>query len=300
MKRSRIFMATPATLVAAAVFAQMTWAAPLHIGSISDEPADEIKRFLPLSTYLAKHLQSEGITEVRVVVTKGIPQMAAWLREGKADLYIDSPFPSMAVSRLAGSKFLLRRWKKGMGEYHSVIFVRKDSGIDRLADLRGKMIAFEESYSSSGYFLPKMVLTQQGLRLVPKGDPSEPVGPAEVGYVFSNADENTMGWVVRGRLAAGVMDNQNFLKYAKENVDRLAIVHKTFSIPRQIVSYRADLSPKLVARIREVLIAMDQSEGGKQALHEFERTTRFDDLSEQALAPLRRLQKFIDAEFGLR
>jgi phosphonate transport system substrate-binding protein len=116
-------------LFAALVFLvpQVTWAGPITIGSIQTEPAHEVKRFLPLARYLAKQLQSEGIDQGRVVVAESIPQMATLLREGKADLFIDSPFPSVAISRLSGSKFLLRRWKKGLGEYHTVIFVRKDS-----------------------------------------------------------------------------------------------------------------------------------------------------------------------------
>ncbi len=118
-------------------------ARPITVGSIGDEPAAEIKKFSPFARYLAKQLQPAGIDEGKVVVAKDISQMAPFLREGKVDLYIDSPFPTVAVSRISGSKFLLRRWKKGVGEYHSTIFARKDSGISGLEDLKGKLIAFE-------------------------------------------------------------------------------------------------------------------------------------------------------------
>jgi phosphonate transport system substrate-binding protein len=289
-------------LFAALVFLmpQVTWAGPINIGSIQIEPAHEVKRFLPLARYLAKQLQSEGIDQGRVVVAESMPQMAALLREGKADLYIDSPFPSVAVSRLSGSKFLLRRWKKGLGEYRTVIFVRKDSGVSRLADLKGKMIAFEHPYSTSGYFLPKMVLVQKGLKLAPKREAADPVGPDEVGYVLSNLDETTMVWVLRRKVSAGAMDNQNYPKEAKGNLNSLKSIYETFSIPRQIVSYRADLPPKLVARIKEILLKMDQSEEGRKALQEFERTAKFDEIPDQAMAPLLKSMKFIEAELGLQ
>ncbi len=278
---------------------QGVWAGSITLGSIGVDPADEIKKFLPLANYLAKQLQSEGIDQGRVVVAKSIPQMAAYVREGKVDLYIDSPFPSVAVSRLSGTKFLLRRWKKGIAEYHTVIFTRKDSGVDRLEDIRGKTIAFEEPFSSSGYFLPKLVLAQMGLKLVPKGGPSESVSPEEVGYAFSFDDETTMVWVLRGKAVAGAMDNQTYLKEAKGNLDRLKVIYETFSIPRHIVTYRPDLPAPLVARIREILLTMDQSQEGRVTLQAFEKTTKFDELPDQALAPLLKAPKFIDAEFKI-
>jgi phosphonate transport system substrate-binding protein len=285
-------------VAAVVLWSQMTWAGPLNLGSISMEPADENKKFLPLADYLAKHLQSEGIDQGKVVVAKSIPQMAAFLREGKVDLYIDSPFPSVAVSRLSRSQFLLRRWKKGVGEYHSVIFARTDSGIERLADLKGRIIAFEEPFSSSGYFLPKMVLAEAGYRLVRLQEIEDPVSRDDIGYVFSNDDENTMIRVLRGKVAAGAMDQENYVKLAKNSLDRLKIVHRTFSVPRHVVNYRADLPASVVARVKALLLDMEQSEEGKAVLHAFEKTTKFDELPERGLEPLLEATQFIEAEFG--
>ena len=277
---------------------QLAWAGPITLGSISVSPAREIKKFWPLASYLGKQLQSEGINKGQIVVAESIPTMSSFLQTGKVDLYIDSPFPSMAVSRLSGSKFLLRRWKKGIGEYHSIIFVRKDSSIFRLEDLKGKVIAFEEPFSSSGYFFPKIVLLRQRLRLVPKRLGSVPVRPDEVGYIFSNGDANTIFWVLSGVVMAGAVDNQSYLTMS--SVDSFRIIHETVSFPRQIVSYRADLPRELVARVKEILITMDQSEEGRKVLQAFEKTTKFDELPDQAIDLFVRFGKYIDAELGLQ
>jgi len=279
---------------------QMTWAGTIVIGSISLEPGAEIKRFLPLARYLAGQLETEDIDQGKVVVANSIPQMAALLREGKVDLYVDSPFTIVAVSRLSGSKLLLRRWKKGVGEYHATIIAKKDSGLDRPEDLKGKMIAFEDPFSSSGYLLPKMVLLQKGLKLVPYESAFDPVDPEDTGYVFSGSDEAIIVWVLRGKVAAGAMDNYSFLKKAKGKLDHLKIIYRSFSIPRHIVSHRADLSPRLVARIKEILLKMDQSEDGKKALHAFGRTKKFDPIPDQAMDPLLQSMQFINTEFGLQ
>lgn len=285
---------------AALLLSRPVMAKTIVVGSIGDVPTEEIKKFLPLASYLAKQLRSEEFDQGKVVVARGIPEMADFLKEGKADLYIDSPFPSVAVSRVSGSKFLLLREKKGLGEYHSVIFARQDSGINRLQELNKKMIAFKEPFSSSGYFVPKMVMVRQGLRLVPKKDFSESVGPREVGYIFSNDNENTMVWVLRKKVMAGALDNQSYEKEARGELKSLKILYKTFSFPRHIVSYRADLTALLVAKIKEILLKMHESEEGEKTLKEFENTARFDELPEKAMAPFLKAGKFIDAELGIK
>ena len=286
--------------LAVILFPQMTLAKTINVGSVGDLPTDEIKKFVPLASFLARQLQPEGFDQGKVVVARSISEMALLLKDGKVDLYIDSPFPSVAVSHLSGSKFLLLRLKKGLSEYHSVIFVREDSRINRLQDLNQKIIAFKEPFSSSAYFIPKMVLAQEGLKLVPKKDFTDSVGAREVGYIFSNDSENTMVWVLRKKVAAGALDNQSYENEARGNLNSLKILYKTFSFPRHIVSYRANLPPALVAKFKEILINMHQSEEGKKALEDFEKTTRFDELPDQAMAPFLKAGKFIDAEFGIK
>lgn len=279
---------------------RVAWAGPLHVGSISPEVGDEIKKFTPLANYLATALRPEGIDQGKIVVARSIHEMAQLLKQGKVDLYIDSPYPALAVSRLSGSKPFLRRWKKGIAEYRSVIFTRADSGVSRLEELKGKLIAFEEEYSTSGYFVPKLVMMQQGLKLVAKKNVADPVAPDEVGYVFSLDDENTMVWVVRRKVAASVMDNQTYVKQSLPHLKNLKVLYQTFSFPRQIVSHRADLPADLVAKIKETLVQMDQSAEGKKELERFERTTKFDEIPEQGIAPLLKAGKWIDAELGLK
>lgn len=253
-----------------------------------------------MANYLAKQLQPEGIDQAKVIVVKSIPEMANHLREGKVDLIIDSAFPILAASRLSGSKFLVRRWKRGLGDYHGVVFVQKDSGISRLEDLKGKIIAFEEPFSTITYFIPKLVMAQMGLKLVQKGSSSDSVGPNEVGYVFVGDDPNILLAVLKSKVSAGVLNNQNYPKEARGYLDSLKVIYETFSLPRQIVSYRQDLDPKLVARIKEILIKMDQSEEGRKALQDFENTTKFDELPPQAMTQLSNALQFIDAELGIK
>jgi phosphonate transport system substrate-binding protein len=273
---------------------------PLQIGSTHNDPSGEIKNFYPFAEYLGKQLQSEGIDAGKVVVVPGVRQMADLMKRGKVDLYIDSPFPSVAVSRLSGSKFLLRRWKSEVAEYHALIFARKDSGINQLDDLKGKLIAFEQDFSSTGYFLPKLAFLQKKLRLEEKFQPAGPVSAQEIGYVFSGDDENTLLWVLRNKVSAGAIDNVGYRRKAGKGMESLKIIHETLPIPRHIVSYRADLPLPWVAKIKETLIQMDRSEIGRKVLKDFEKTKKFDELPSSSMAGLLNAGRYIDSEYGVR
>jgi phosphonate transport system substrate-binding protein len=300
MLQSFRFRATAPLLIAGFISPHFASAEPIIIGSIHREAAAEIKKFLPFANYVGRHLQPEGINEARIVVAKDVSQMATLLREGKVDVYIDSPFPSVAASLLSGSKFLLRRWKRGRAEYRSVLFAKKDSKLDRLEDLKGNMLAFEEPFSSSGYLLPKMALAQAGLKLVAKADPTKPVNREEIGYVFSLDDENTIVWVRRGKVTAGATDDLMYERETLRYPNSLKVIYTTSSFPRHVVSCRADLAPHLVTRIKEILIEMDQSPEGRSALKEFEDTTKFDPLPGPSIAQLLKARKFVEAEVIVR
>ncbi|MBN1766398.1 MAG: PhnD/SsuA/transferrin family substrate-binding protein [Sedimentisphaerales bacterium] len=129
--------------------ASLTQGKILTVGSISNTPKEEIADFQPFVNYLAGRLQSSGFTGGEVVIASSLQEMTDLMKNGRVDLYIDSPFPILTVCEESGAKLFLRRWKKGIKEYNSVIFVRRDSGIESVSDLMGKFIAFEEEFSTA-------------------------------------------------------------------------------------------------------------------------------------------------------
>jgi phosphonate transport system substrate-binding protein len=271
-------------------------AKPFTLGLIGEEPAEDMRKILPLSNYLGSQLQKDGFSQGKVFIAKSMNEMASVLREGKVDLHFDSYARTLALSRLAGSKPLLRRWKKGVAEYHGVLFVRSDSGINRIEDLQGKTIALEEEFSTVGHVLPKYMLLEKGLKLVP----ADRVTTDSVGYNFAYWDENTLLWVLKRKVSAGAMDSQTYAELSQKHDDTLKMLAQTPSVPRHVVSARAGLAGDLLARIKQILTQMDQSEEGKKILQQFDRTTKFDELSEQNATLIQKMRKFIEAEIKLQ
>ena len=229
--------------------------------------------------------------------------MARLLRSGEVDIFIDSSFSALAVSTMTKTKFLLRRFKKGIGLYHGVVFSKIGSGISSLKDLRGKVVAFEEPFSTSGYLLPKASLVQHGLSLKQTQAPPRNPGTKHAGYIFSGGEQNTMLWVLKGRVAAGAMSNVTYSKIAKTgvgNLKNLKIIHQTFTTPSHLVVSRSDLSLPLVEKIKEVLLNMGKTDEGTKVLNKFEKTTKFDAISNNSLKQLFKNTNFIKKELGIK
>ncbi len=247
----------------------------LTVGSVSLNPAAEHDVFRPLADYLGDRLDAVGIGRGRVVVVDSLNTMVEELEAGRVDLYIDSPFPVGFVVQHSETKVLLQRFKQGAEVYRSVLFARADGGIGSLADLRGRMIAFGEPFSTSGYLLPKAALISAGFKLVNLADPAATVPDDEIGYVFSNDAENTMVWVLKGKVTAGAVNEDYFEALAGSRIGELKILHRSKPVPRNIVCARGDLDPDVVRAVVGLLLGMDEDVSGREVLSSFEQTSRF-------------------------
>lgn len=263
----------------------------LVIGTIDSNIEKAYKEFDPLAQYLLGQLKNQGIDDAKVFTASSMEDMVTALKDGRIDLYFDSPIIAMLVNEAAGSRQVLRRWKSGVGSYKTVIVARQDAGITTLADLKGKVIAFEEPFSSSGFLLPMLILGEEGLVLKEGKSP----GPDEVGYVFSGDDENSLVWVTRKKVDAAAFSNGYFAQAQQKSKIAMTIIAETFEIPRQVVNLRAGIADDLAARIIDVLKAMDTTEEGKAVLKAFKKTAKFDDIPATDLSRLEKSKAaFVD------
>lgn len=173
----------------------------LVIGAINDNVKKELKRTEPLAAYLATELADAGVTDVEIAVIPSSGAMAQALAEGTVDIMFDSPLIAAKVARASGAEPFVRRWKRGIASYHSVILVPADSQIETLADLQGKRIGFQEPDSTSGFMLPAGLIRPRG------------AGPARAGFARGAAGGG------RGRLCLH-RRRQELAGLAAERLDR--------------------------------------------------------------------------------
>lgn len=248
----------------------------LTFGSVSLNPTYEYEVVRPFADFVAANLHDVGIGRSRVEVVASLSRMVEEIREGRVDILIDSPFPAAFVCQHGDVEPILRRWKRGSDVYRSVIFTRVDSGVESVEGLAGRIIAFGEPFSTSGFLMPKAALASAGLRMVNYEDPAASIPPDRVGYIFSNDAENTMFWVLKHKVTAGAVNADYYEALAGDRIGELRVLLTTEAVPRNVVCVRKSLDPKVVQAIGEVLLEMHLSDRGREALERFEETARFD------------------------
>jgi phosphonate transport system substrate-binding protein len=251
----------------------------LSLGIVFQGPREPIEEhFRDLVGYVARKLSSTPDIKGRVVVAPTALQLAKLLEEKQVDFYMESPYPTYLINRQGAATLLLRRWKGGMAEYRSILFTNKDSGITRLEDLRGKIVAFEDPGSTSGYFLPKLFLLKKGFRLTEKPGLEAKVSLKEIGYIFIYSAENIASLVRSKKVAAGAISNDDYDGLGKQVIADISVLGETEKLPRHLVSIRKDLRPAVTKRLKEILLSMHQDDEGRKILQQTDNTTKFDSL----------------------
>ena len=263
----------------------------LTLGLVVETNQKQVENhFRDFSRYVARRLTGVSAIEGRITVAPSQARLARLLTERKADFYFESAHPTYMINSVYGAgKLLLRRWKGGVAEYRGLIFVNKNGETTRLEDLPGKIIAFEDPESTSGYYLPKSLLAKKGFKLAQKKQIDESVPAGQIGFVFANSQTRTIDWVLTKRVAAGAFSDSDYASLEEKKKSDLKVLAETVSVPRHLVSVRKDLASALADQLTKILLSMHEDPEGRSVLQKTDETTKFDALPGGELAIRQRL-----------
>ena len=236
------------------------------------------EHFRPLVEYAGRKLAPSGEIKSNVVVAASAAQLMQLLEQKRVDFYFESPFPTYIINRSGLARLILRRWKSAMSEYRGVIFTNRAVGLSSLEALRGKMIAFEDAGSTSGYFLPKLLLIDRGFLVAEKPGLDAKISAREIGYFFAGPEKNVIKLVAEKKVAAGAISSDDYASLEETSKAGLNVLAESGSLPRHLVSVRRSLSDAIINRLRQILLSMDQDDEGRKILRATDNTTKFDSL----------------------
>lgn len=165
------------------------------------------------------------------------------MRNGTADIGYVGPFAYVNAQDSFGVQLICRTLsRKSVEFYHSMIVVRKDSGIITLKDLKGKSFSFTDPKSTSGYLFPMAELRKTGLSLDDF---------AKVSYLKRHA--NSLLAVYNGHVDAGAT---SYTAVDKVNIDmdEIQIIWKSEPIYRGPWIARKDLPQKVFEKIQRAML----------------------------------------------
>jgi phosphate/phosphite/phosphonate ABC transporter binding protein len=263
----------------------------LSLGIVSEVHQKEIEEhYRDFVGYLARKLSAASDVEGKVIIASTPTELAKLLGQQKVDFYMESTYSTYVINDVQGAgKLLLRRWQRGKPEYQSLIFTKRNSGVNRLDDLRGKIIVFEDPESTSGYFLPKFFLLRNGFKLSEKGRLDASVAPGEIGYVFASSQEKLVDLVLTEQAAGGAFSDDDYAKLDEKAKADVGVLAQSERLPRHLVSIRKDMAPPLADRLKAILLSMSEDDEGRKILQKTGETTKFDMLPEGEEGMRRRL-----------
>jgi phosphate/phosphite/phosphonate ABC transporter binding protein len=299
MKRQRLSVIAIAALVSGAILGSNAAgqtpyrleANTISLGIVSKVNQKEIEGYYrDFVGYVARKLSSAPDVEGKVIIASTPPELAKLLEQQKVDFYMESTYSTYVINDVQGAgKLLLRRWQRGKPEYQSLIFAKRNSGVNRLDDLRGKIVVFEDPESTSGYFLPKFFLLRNGFKLSEQGRLDANVAPGEIGYIFASSQEKLVDLVLTKQAAGGAFSDDDYAKLDDKTRAEVSVLAQTERLPRHLVSIRIDMAPAMADRLRAILLAMSEDDEGRRILQKAGDTTKFDMLPEGEEGMRRRL-----------
>lgn len=256
----RVLVLVCGVLLSGAALAQNV----LRISAIPDESPTELQRkFSRVAAYLAKE------TGMKVEYTP-VTDYAAVV-EGLAAKKVD-------LAWLGGFTFVQARLRTGNAtpiaqraedeKFTSKFIASSASGVNRLADLKGKNFTFGSVSSTSGHLMPRYFLLQN--KLNPEKDFKR--------VAYSGAHDATALQVESGKVEAGVLNASVWEKLVEEKkVDtrKVKVIWTTPPYYDYNWTVRGDLDPKFTKRLTEAFLKLDPKNPEHKELLDLQRASKF-------------------------
>lgn len=218
-------------------------------------PQENPEKLLGDIEAITEWLASEIGVAVEGFVTIDHAAAVEALRNGDADISFMGALPFVLAEAEIGAVPLLSEVYRDAPSYTGRIFVRRDSGIGTLADLRGRDIAFADPISESGYLYPVAEFIEAGL--------IEGPGQTETFFgrvYFAGGYQQAMQAMAEGLVdAAGASQYADLLLTPQQQAE-VTWIAESAPIPSHLVIARTGLDAALQDRFVDAMLRLNESE----------------------------------------
>jgi phosphonate transport system substrate-binding protein len=236
----------------------------LKVSAIPDEAPTELQRkFAPLG----KYLESRIGMKVEFTPVTDYAATVEGLAAKKLDMVWLGGF-TFVQAYLRTDKTAIPLVQRAEDEtFRSVFITKAGSGINTLADLKGKNFVFGSVSSTSGHLMPRYYLLQNGV------NPDK-----DMRVAFSGAHDATVFQVAGGKVDAGALNISVWNKMVEEkkaDTSQLKVFYTTPPYFDYNWTVRGDLDPALVAKLREAFLALSPDKPEDREILELQRASKY-------------------------
>ncbi len=228
-------------------------------------PSMEAGKIITSGKAVADYLHEKTGYYFKVAVPTSYAAVIEAMGTNEADIAWLATFAYVLAHQKYGAEVVLTTVRNGLAKYRGQFVTQADSGIKKLEDINGKIIAYTDASSTSGYIYPSALLKKKGIK--PKsyffagGHPQTILavyeGKADVGCSFwSPEDEN--GNPKDARTA--VLDTH------PDVLKKVIPFAYTDWIPNDTVTMRKDFPKEMKEKIINALLELPKNPDGKKML----------------------------------
>ena len=264
MKRLLAILLMSATILSGTISQAAEPLKELRVSAIPDENPNELMRiYAPFVEYLSKELN------LKVTYTNVVDYAATveGLAAKKLDMVWYGGFTYVQARKRTGDAVPLISREEDL-TFHSKFITRKDTGITKLGDLKGKTFSFGSVSSTSGHLMPRYFLLQNGI------DPERDFAK----FSFSGAHDATALWVESGKVDAGALNEavgDKLVQTKKVDTSKVVVFWTTPPYVDYVWTVRGDLDKGLQERIASALLKLDYQKPEDKRLLDLHRTKKY-------------------------
>ena len=271
-------------LVIAGAFLAAPAAAEIRFGTVPRLSAAELQAmYTPLAEYLAK----ETGEKVTIVIPKDFDAFRDAVIAGKMEIGFSNPLLYVqAKEKAAIEPLALSSEVKSGTRLRGIIIVRKDSGISKLDDLRGKKLIFVDNDSPAGYLFQILLLNKAGLT----SSKDFTILP------FAKKHENVTNAVLnRTADAGGIREDELDKVKDKMDISQIRVLGYTDYFPNWPFFATPKLKPDLAAKVKAALLKLRPNDPQNEKILGPARLTGFVPVSDKDYDDLRRAARLVGA-----
>ena len=234
---------------------------PLVIGLLPEMNVFlQMKRYQPLADYIEKRLGEP--VELQMVSRYG--NIVENILKKRVDaIFIGSFTGALCITQLDLHPIARPLWLDGTSTYYGKIFTRKDTGIESVADMRGKRLALVERATTAGYVFPLAYFRNHGITNLDE---------YFAAYFFTGSHDAAIAAVLEGDAEVGAAKNTIYDKVLAENPvarDSLVVLANSPMVPSNGLCLRPELAKRYGKRLADILLTMHQNTEGAAVLDRF-------------------------------
>jgi phosphonate transport system substrate-binding protein len=210
----------------------------------------------PLENILSKKL---GV-KVKSYLATDYTALVEALGSNKVDIAFLPPFGYVLANEKYKSEIILKAIRNGHAFYRSQFVVRKGTA-KSINDLKGKIWAYPDAASTSGYIFPKAYMIKNGINPDKFFKDRIQTGSHDNAILAVYNKEADLATTFEGA-------ENRLIKEYKDIKDKLEVIAYTDSIPNDGIVIRANLDNQLKEKIKKVFLELNNDEEALKILKE--------------------------------